>query len=1179
MPTYVHVPPEEIPAANASGVISLSASCGDLRIQSTSTPEIGETINKVTWTLTIVDTGYANDGRVIVIEAPSQVGSPVLISDTGGTPNGRVVTGDLVGTGADFKIISSDTNDFVVTGDGTVTGFLEIEDTGGNSSDVTPASILSGVSWRTIALDHVGSGGSAASFSPSLLYTPAGPAVFDGATSYGTVATDPAFNFGNGTVDSPFSLSATIKVNTISGTTSEGIVSKYRNTGSLNAEWALAFKPATGTIFFNCNDNNTSNTISNHSTTVFNAGQEYDVVATYDGSGLASGINLYIDGVLDTGTDGGVGSYTAMHVTTSPVEIGVALRDSGTFIGWFDGEISNVGVYSTELTALQAATLPAADIAYWDCDGDLTDSVGGFDMTNNNVTFSSSSSYEPTWDYGTGVIDTGQTPAPRALATVAGSTSVLLSYACFAQDDCDVHDMGLNQSGVTNLLEAFAEDSNPANIDYSQQDRYIHADTVGFNASVASWNWMKAHGWTRTAALRNGRTHEGEYTVGRHTFKIVTPGASQGVSLPTQLGGTTFNFEVDWGDGTVDQYYFTDSASHTYGPAAEYEIKVVGTAVTVWKWNDAGVDDLVTEVSEFDCPGLQLTTMENAFFGCSQLASATGFDLTGVTDTQRMFGECISLLTLDTSDYDMSLVTTMYQMFAFNNWTTAPDVSLWDTGNCTTFRGVFEGCDQVTSPPDVSGWDVSVGTNFLSMFSTMTGLTTAPDVSSWVTTAATNMSRMFLDMNAITVPPDVSGFTTASVTTFENMFGGVNSITTAPDVSLWTTRLCTDMSSMFFECRAMATAPGVSSWDVSKVTTFESMFDDTRVMPTPNVSNWVVTEAESFAWMFQDTWAFTTPPDTSGWLPAKVTTCFYMFYNSGITSGPDLSGWDLAACTTVKAMFRNAQSMVTPPDVTTLDISNVGDLSEMFLDCTAMTSPPDTSLWVTTAATNMSLMFSKCTLMTTPPDVGGWDMNGVTTVQRMFEFGINTSPPDTSTWDVSTIQNFSAMFEDAGITSAPDTSSWTVTAATTFAEMFYRCYDMVTGPDMTGWTFPTNISMASFCNSCTSMTSIPHTGIETGPVGSWSYAFNNCPAVDHVFVASLDWDSASNLDHTFSNPMSAAEIDAWLIKLELESTATGTIDYEDITTGGAYLDSNRSGAASTAITDLVTAGWIRQGTY
>ena len=172
-----------------------------------------------------------------------------------------------------------------------------------------------------------------------------------GSSDYIDCGDSDTFSFGDGTSDSPFSVSAWIK--TTVGT-NKGIISKY---GSGNdKEWIL-YVVGPNKIQLGLWDNNTSVYQLRRGNTDVNTGEWFHVLATYDGRGgdgtntntANQGIKIYINGVEESAyTDGKAGNYEAMHNTIAPVQIGAYVA-----IANFDGQISNTEIWGTELTSTE----------------------------------------------------------------------------------------------------------------------------------------------------------------------------------------------------------------------------------------------------------------------------------------------------------------------------------------------------------------------------------------------------------------------------------------------------------------------------------------------------------------------------------------------------------------------------------------------------------------------------------------------------------------------------------------------------------------------------------------------------------------------------------------------------------------------------------------------------------
>ena len=179
---------------------------------------------------------------------------------------------------------------------------------------------------------------------------------FDGISQYIDCGDNDAFSFGNGTTDSPFSISAWFNADVLSSA-NRFVISKF--TTSTQREYLLELLSGSVSMAL-CDTSNSSNRITiNHTTGVtFETGRWYHIAFTYDGSGTTEGADIYVDGVLaSTATKTKSLGYVAMGNKTAPLKIG---ERSGKE---FDGKISNVVLWnsdqSSEISNIYNSGVPA----------------------------------------------------------------------------------------------------------------------------------------------------------------------------------------------------------------------------------------------------------------------------------------------------------------------------------------------------------------------------------------------------------------------------------------------------------------------------------------------------------------------------------------------------------------------------------------------------------------------------------------------------------------------------------------------------------------------------------------------------------------------------------------------------------------------------------------------------
>lgn len=160
------------------------------------------------------------------------------------------------------------------------------------------------------------------------------------------------FSFGDGSVDSAFSVGAWIRPNAIA---TNVIMAKYDSAGNLE-EWRF-FIDSAGKLSLELHDASASATEIAISDSALSIGKWVFVVATYDGGETSPVVKLYVDASLvNDGATTESGTYTAMENTAAPLTIGCS-GVTATPVAEFHGRIAIPFLTGKELTATEVATL------------------------------------------------------------------------------------------------------------------------------------------------------------------------------------------------------------------------------------------------------------------------------------------------------------------------------------------------------------------------------------------------------------------------------------------------------------------------------------------------------------------------------------------------------------------------------------------------------------------------------------------------------------------------------------------------------------------------------------------------------------------------------------------------------------------------------------------------------
>lgn len=183
---------------------------------------------------------------------------------------------------------------------------------------------------------------------PSIVYANTYSVSLDGSNDYISVANHSSLNFGDSSTDNPCSFLFSLKFDSASSG-AERISSK----GYSAAPEHLCTVTGANKYSIQFFDGNTSNSIGRASVDSVVRGTWQQLLITYDGNGLSSGIKMYLDGSELSTTDNSAGSYTAMHAYTNELQIGAITSISSYMQGLF----SEVCFYSKELSSTDASSI------------------------------------------------------------------------------------------------------------------------------------------------------------------------------------------------------------------------------------------------------------------------------------------------------------------------------------------------------------------------------------------------------------------------------------------------------------------------------------------------------------------------------------------------------------------------------------------------------------------------------------------------------------------------------------------------------------------------------------------------------------------------------------------------------------------------------------------------------
>ncbi len=168
---------------------------------------------------------------------------------------------------------------------------------------------------------------------------------FDGVDDYLNLGDSNSFSFGDGSTDSAFSVSLWAKIN-------EGTRAPLFAKSATDKEYHITTN-ASDQLRFRLYDNSTGGYIQSQIDAAISTSGWRNYIFTYDGTGIHTGIKIYVNGSDPAQTRSVSGTYTAMENTSADLRIGTS-EQNGFYL---DGNIDEFALFNVELSSAQATEI------------------------------------------------------------------------------------------------------------------------------------------------------------------------------------------------------------------------------------------------------------------------------------------------------------------------------------------------------------------------------------------------------------------------------------------------------------------------------------------------------------------------------------------------------------------------------------------------------------------------------------------------------------------------------------------------------------------------------------------------------------------------------------------------------------------------------------------------------
>ena len=621
------------------------------------------------------------------------------------------------------------------------------------------------------------------------------------------------------------------------------------------------------------------------------------------------------------------------------------------------------------------------------------------------------------------------------------------------------------------------------------------------------------------------------------TWKTDNAGVSSStqIELPLLSGGT-YNFWIDWGDGSTTNVTSYSQRTHTYASAGTYTLRATGT-INGWGFQNSGDKLKILTISSWG----KLKLGAGSFQGCSNV-TMSGItdvpDLSAVTSLGAAFAGCSKITTVGRmNEWDTSLITSMSNMFVACVLFNQP-LNNWNTGNVTGFVNMFNSCFLFNQC--LGSWNVTKCTSFEGMFYSClefnNGDNSVP-LNNWTlnTTSPVNLQYPFIDCRKFN--RYIGDWNTSKVNSMADLFNGCTIFNNgfAPGVGTgnqlnWDTSSCTNMSKVFYQAPAFNSnlGTGTTPWDVSKVTTFASMFNGATNFNNGDdaapINNWNINTVSNVSMnsMFMGASIFNR--DISNWNMTKVNHIGFMF-NTATAFNQPVGNWErtgstLGNVTNMRQTFRFTNFF--NQDISNWNVNKVTDFGFMFNAAIAFNNGSNSNTNPVTSRTG----------------IDGWDINTVSNVTMDSMFQSANFNRYIGDWNVSKVTTMGNMFL-SNTSFNQDLSKWNMSSVTSMESMFYSASAFTNGSN-TNTNPVTGLTGINGWNINTTAASVNMGGMFANaysfnqPIDSWNvskvYNMNGMFFYDSAFnqpIGSWDVSKVTNMAYMFVGTVFNQPISSW----------------------------------------------------
>ena len=247
---------------------------------------------------------------------------------------------------------------------------------------------------------------------------------------------------------------------------------------------------------------------------------------------------------------------------------------------------------------------------------------------------------------------------------------------------------------------------------------------------------------------------------------------------------------------------------------------------------------------------IKVSGFDQIFKYCQSLISLdiSSFDTSLITEMFETFSNCNKLISIDLSNFNTELVESMQSMFFNCKSLESLNLSNFNTISVDTMNKMFYSCQSLTSI-DISNFNTEKVIDMISMFSNCHKLKVL-DLSNFKTPILSTFYYIFNNCYSLT-SLNISNFITSNIKSMSNLFMNCSSLTSL-DLSNFDTSSTQFMDQMFYGCKSLISLD-LSNFNMEKVTNIDKMFYNCEKLEYINFGNAKESDSISTSYTFHKT--------------------------------------------------------------------------------------------------------------------------------------------------------------------------------------------------------------------------------------------------------------------------------------------------------------------------------------